>query len=91
MGNVWDYASSCTIIITSSLLTVISTATFIHVWNGTKYKVILKILALQIGASFFYVINEVGFLMGLRIETNNSPDENNPRRLFTWNCVDLVG
>ena len=57
----WENADLITAICTNSLLILMNLATFYHVWNGSAYKIILKIVALQITASLCFVVGIVSF------------------------------
>ena len=68
----WYNINVITTFVTNGLLILMNSATFIHVKRGSNYSIILAITALQIGASLFYIVNNVGYAKFLRLDQNNS-------------------
>ena len=62
-------------------------ATYYHVWNGSAYKIILKIVALQITASLCFVVGIVSFR---EIDETNENEPENIQKLSVWLCVKTV-
>lgn len=73
--------------VSSSLLILMFGATFIRVWVGSHYRLVLGIVSLLFFANVMYLVNCIGIAAILGIPAHNNAD--NPQLL--WNCEVSIG
>ena len=82
----WNELLELTQLITSGLLVIMDAVTFVHVKNGTGYKLVLMLVAMLLTSNVFYLLN-----CGANYKVIVLFNSENYSKIFEWQTITGIG